>query len=126
MDLLITLAIIAALLLANAAFAHHGFGNFDTQKEIALEGTVTGIDFVNPHAYVYFDVVGADGAGHAADNGSMVSPHRAAKSSAFAAPCAAWTIRSATRSAIDKPPMPRAAASSCKRVASGAKSVKGS
>ena len=56
------LALGPGLLLANAAFAHHGFGNFDTQKEIALEGTVTGIDFVNPHAYVYFDVVGADGA----------------------------------------------------------------
>jgi len=52
----------AGLLLANGALAHHGFGNFDTQREVALEGTITGIDFVNPHAYVYFDVVGADGA----------------------------------------------------------------
>ena len=52
----------AGLLLADVAIAHHGFGNFDTQREVALEGTITGIDFVNPHAYVYFDVVGADGA----------------------------------------------------------------
>jgi len=51
----------AGVLLANVAFAHHGFGNFDTKREVALEGTITGIDFVNPHAYVYFDVVGADG-----------------------------------------------------------------
>ena len=51
----------AGLSLANVAFAHHGFGNFDTKSEVAFEGTITGIDFVNPHAYVYFDAVGADG-----------------------------------------------------------------
>ena len=51
----------AGLSLATLAHAHHGFGNFDTTREIALEGTVTGIDFVNPHAYVYFDVKAADG-----------------------------------------------------------------
>ena len=49
-------------LAATAAFAHHGFGNFDTQKEISLSGTITRIDFVNPHAYVYFDVAGEGGA----------------------------------------------------------------
>src|SRR4051812_29859818 len=49
-------------LLTNGAVAHHGFGNFDTQREVALEGTITGIDFVNPHAYVYFDAVEAGGA----------------------------------------------------------------
>jgi len=52
----------AGLSLANVALAHHGFGNFDTKSEVAFEGAITGIDFVNPHAYVYFDVVGADGA----------------------------------------------------------------
>ena len=26
-----------------------------------LEGKLTRLDFVNPHSYVYFDVVGADG-----------------------------------------------------------------
>ncbi len=42
-------------------WAHHGFGRFDPQKMVELEGTVTGIDFVNPHAYLYFDAMGADG-----------------------------------------------------------------
>jgi hypothetical protein len=46
---------------ASAASAHHGFGNFDRNTEVVLEGTVKSIDFVNPHAYVYFDVPGADG-----------------------------------------------------------------
>ncbi len=44
---------------AGAASAHHGFGNFDRSREVLLKGTVTSIDFVNPHAYVYFDVAGA-------------------------------------------------------------------
>jgi hypothetical protein len=46
---------------AGAASAHHGFGNFDRSREVALEGTITGIDFVNPHAYVYFEATNADG-----------------------------------------------------------------
>ena len=52
----------AGLSLTSVAIAHHGFGNFDTKSEVALEGTITGIDFVNPHAYVYFDAVAAEGA----------------------------------------------------------------
>jgi len=51
-----------ALGVAGTASAHHGFGNFDRTTEVVLKGTVKGLDFVNPHAYVYFDVAGADGA----------------------------------------------------------------
>jgi hypothetical protein len=54
-------ACIVAVSLAAPAFAHHGFGRFDPTKDITLEGTLTGIDFVNPHAYLYFDSTGADG-----------------------------------------------------------------
>jgi uncharacterized protein DUF6152 len=49
------------ILLSGPASAHHGFGRFDPNKDVALEGTLTGVDFVNPHAYLYFDTVGADG-----------------------------------------------------------------
>lgn len=51
----------AASLAAAAAAAHHGFGRFDPSREIEVEGTLTGLDFVNPHSYVYFDTVGPDG-----------------------------------------------------------------
>ena len=34
---------------------------FNAQEDIEVEGTLTGLDFVNPHAYVYFDTVGVDG-----------------------------------------------------------------
>ena len=51
----------AAVLAAGTASAHHGFGNFDRIREVSLEGTITKIDFVNPHAYVYFEATNADG-----------------------------------------------------------------
>jgi hypothetical protein len=51
----------AALGLAGAASAHHGFGNFDRTHEVTIEGTITSIDFVNPHAYVYFEATNPDG-----------------------------------------------------------------
>jgi len=41
--------------------AHHGAGQYDPRKNIELEGKLTKLAFVNPHSYVYFDVVGADG-----------------------------------------------------------------
>ena len=53
--------VVAAALVAAPAVAHHGIGSFDTKKEITISGAVTGIDFVNPHAYVYLDVTGPDG-----------------------------------------------------------------
>jgi hypothetical protein len=52
---------IAAVVLSAPAWAHHGFGRFDPTKDVTLEGTLTGVDFVNPHAYLYFDVTTADG-----------------------------------------------------------------
>ena len=54
-------AALAATTLAAPVWAHHGFGGFDPAKEIEIEGTMTGIHFVNPHAYFYFDAVGSDG-----------------------------------------------------------------
>jgi hypothetical protein len=51
----------AAVFTAGVASAHHGFGNFDRSREVTLEGTITSIDFVNPHAYVYFEATNPDG-----------------------------------------------------------------
>jgi hypothetical protein len=51
----------AAVLAAGSAAAHHGFGNFDRSREVKLEGAITSIDFVNPHAYVYFEATNPDG-----------------------------------------------------------------
>jgi hypothetical protein len=44
-------------------FAHHSFAaEFDGNKQIKLTGVVTKMDWVNPHAYIYLDVKGDDGA----------------------------------------------------------------
>jgi hypothetical protein len=49
--------------LVSPAVAHHSAApHFDFEKALVLSGVVTRFEFVNPHAYVYFDVRGADGA----------------------------------------------------------------
>jgi uncharacterized protein DUF6152 len=42
--------------------AHHGFAvEFDQGKPVTLTGTVTKMEFMNPHIYFYVDVKGKDG-----------------------------------------------------------------
>jgi hypothetical protein len=53
---------IALLVLAAPSSAHHGIGRFDPTREINVEGTLTSLDFVNPHSYVHFNAVDANGA----------------------------------------------------------------
>jgi hypothetical protein len=43
-------------------FAHHGFAvEFDKDSPLTLTGTVTKMEFMNPHIYFYLDVKGKDG-----------------------------------------------------------------
>jgi hypothetical protein len=55
----LTIAVLVSLV-ASAA-AHHGGGTFDGSKEIKLTGTFTGLDLINPHSWIYFDVKEPDG-----------------------------------------------------------------
>jgi hypothetical protein len=62
----VTRAVLVAILLTapglvERVYAHHGAGLYDMRKNVELEGKITKVDFVNPHTYIYFDVVGADG-----------------------------------------------------------------
>ena len=42
--------------------AHHGFAaEFDAEQPIKVTGTVTEMKWANPHAWIFVDVVGADG-----------------------------------------------------------------
>ena len=42
--------------------AHHSFAAaFDENRPINLQGTVTKVELVNPHAWIWLDVKGADG-----------------------------------------------------------------
>jgi hypothetical protein len=54
-------ACVVLALCAPVAYAHHGFGTFDMTKEIEITGTVTNLAFVNPHSWLYLDVMGTDG-----------------------------------------------------------------
>lgn len=52
----------AGLALAGAAWAHHAFAaEFDAAKPVHLEGVVTKVELINPHAWVHLDVKGKDG-----------------------------------------------------------------
>jgi hypothetical protein len=45
-----------------ASHAHHSFSaEFDRDKPITLTGTVTKLEWTNPHARIYIDVTDADG-----------------------------------------------------------------
>ena len=52
-----------ALALAFAAplSAHHGVGTFELGKSVTFAGTLTKIEFINPHSWLYFEVKEADG-----------------------------------------------------------------
>ena len=56
-------AIAGAMLLASfPVLAHHSFtAEFDVEKPVTFTGTVTGIDYYNPHVQVYLDVTAEDG-----------------------------------------------------------------
>jgi hypothetical protein len=61
----IVAAAFAALALAAAAptLAHHSFSaQYDASKPITLKGTVTKVEWTNPHARFYIDVEGEGGA----------------------------------------------------------------
>jgi hypothetical protein len=43
-------------------FLHHSFAaEFDSTKPVELKGTVTRLDWTNPHAWIYIDVKDAKG-----------------------------------------------------------------
>ena len=55
--------VLAGMLLGGVSMsAHHSFAaEFDINKPVTLAGTVTKIEWVNPHVYVYLDVKDASG-----------------------------------------------------------------
>jgi hypothetical protein len=58
----IGLAMGAALLFSAPLWAHHAFtAEFDGNKPVKLHGTVSKMEWINPHAWIHIDVTDADG-----------------------------------------------------------------
>jgi hypothetical protein len=58
------LALCATLLAAGTARAHHSPSSiFDMANKVTVSGTLTQVEWVNPHIAIYIDVKKADGTG---------------------------------------------------------------
>lgn len=57
------LTAIAACVAAVPAWAHHSHGNYQMTDYVHLEGTVREFHLVNPHAWIYLEVMNSEGEG---------------------------------------------------------------
>ena len=57
LDLVFGLALLVALFLPYRALTHHSFSaEFDAKAPVLLEGKVTKVEWINPHAWIHLDV----------------------------------------------------------------------
>jgi hypothetical protein len=73
---------IGAVMSGGVAWAHHGAGTFDLGKSVTFTGTLTRIELINPHSWLYFEVKEPDGS---------VSKHRCEMRSAHVLRRSGWT-----------------------------------
>ena len=53
----VALVVLGAGMLLTPVMAHHSFSaEYDSKKPVTLKGTVTKVDWMNPHVYFYLDV----------------------------------------------------------------------
>ena len=53
---------IAVLMTVPVAVAHHAFAaEFDSTRPVKLRGTITRMEWINPHAWMHLEVVDGDG-----------------------------------------------------------------
>jgi hypothetical protein len=59
--ILLTLGVLISLVATLPLIAHHSFAaQYDRTKAVTLKGTVTKVEWMNPHVYFYIDVKDGD------------------------------------------------------------------
>ncbi len=48
--------VVVPVMVSGPLFAHHGFTNYDTDHRTTLKGTVTDVEWANPHVQIHLDV----------------------------------------------------------------------
>lgn len=56
-----TVAVLLAIAVHRAGAHHSVAGQFDSTKRAALTGTISKVDWINPHVYIYLDVADEHG-----------------------------------------------------------------
>src|SRR5438046_88907 len=60
--LAVMIAVAGLFMSAAPVFAHHAFAaEFDAKRPVKLRGTVSKMEWINPHAWIHVDVKGEDG-----------------------------------------------------------------
>ena len=60
--LVLVVTAVGLLMAAVPVWAHHAFAaEFDSTKPVKLRGTVTKMEWINPHSWIHLDVKGPDG-----------------------------------------------------------------
>ena len=60
--MMIAASVMVLFAAAMTVSAHHSFSaEFDERKPVTLKGTITKMDWINPHGWLYIDVKTADG-----------------------------------------------------------------
>src|ERR1022692_3836801 len=57
----LALLFLLALVFPGLALAHHGGVEYDLNKTVEFKGKLTGVDMINPHSWIYFDVAESEG-----------------------------------------------------------------
>lgn len=57
----VSLLAIVSLMGETLVWAHHGMAAFDTTHTVKMQGTVTDFQWINPHAFLYADLIDEHG-----------------------------------------------------------------